>query len=56
MRELGGVGGQREAQLEALLLFFFSRLLQRDNEQTLRGRVCSRYSHLCFLFSFFIPL
>lgn len=50
----GRSGSQREARLEASLFFF--RLLQRDNDQTLRGRVCSRYSHLCFFIYLFILL
>lgn len=50
----GRSGSQREARLEASLFFF--RLLQRDNDQTLRGRVCSRYSHLCFFYLFIYPV
>lgn len=53
-----GVGrsGSREGGGLAASLAFFSRLLQRDNDQTLRGCVCSRYSHRCFFYLFLLLL
>lgn len=44
------MSGSTEGGSVRSMIVFFSRLLQRDNDQTLRGRVCSRYSHLCVFF------